>query len=45
MKLRRDNIDDIAKFIIEKHKKENFSYELTYEEKQLLRRMSAECFF
>ena len=45
MKLRHDNIDDIAKFIIEKHKKENFSYELTYEEKQLLRRMSAECFF
>lgn len=45
MKLRRDNIDDIAKFIIEKHKKENFSYELTYEEKQLLRKMSAECFF
>lgn len=45
MKFRRDNIDDITKFIIEKHKKENFSYELTYEEKQLLRRMSAECFF
>lgn len=45
MKLQRNNIDDIAKFIIEKHKKENFSYELTYEEKQLLRRMSAECFF